>query len=115
MTQNRSPRYVLKLQIVYDDGNSFMSGPVSNMSDTGVFIETVMPLNAGTKVRLLPLVPEEDGMFEIDGVVTRRVDYDLDNHRERTPGMGIAFKDLSPEQKADLDRLLAKGSKLAAV
>jgi Tfp pilus assembly protein PilZ len=110
MTQKRSPRYVLKLQIVYDDGNSFMSGPVTDISDSGVFIETVMPLQAGTKVRLLPLVPEEDGMFELDGVVIRKVEYDLDNHRDRTPGMGIEFRIKDAEQRKDVERLLAKGT-----
>ena len=39
MAVNRKPRFQLKLQIVYDDGSSFMSGPVVDMSETGVFIE----------------------------------------------------------------------------
>lgn len=69
--QDRSPRYSLKLQVVYDDGNAFMSGPVVDISESGVFIETVMPLEPGTEVRLTPLLPEEAGLFEIPGTVVR--------------------------------------------
>jgi molecular chaperone DnaK len=111
MSIDRKPRYVLKLQIVYDDGKSFMSGPVADISETGVFIETVMPLDPQTTVRLMPLLPDEDGMFELEGMVVRKADYDLDNHFDRTPGMGIRFVNLTPEQTAAIDKLLSRGKK----
>lgn len=107
----RSPRYRLKLQIVYDDGNAFMSGPVVDISDTGVFIETVMPLDPGTPVRLTPLLPEEAGLFEVLGVVVRKHEYDLDNHFDRTPGMGVKFTDVSDDARAQLAALIARGKK----
>ena len=113
MTIERKPRFQLKLQIVYDDGQSFMSGPVADMSETGVFIETVMPLEPQTRVRLMPLLPDEDGMFEIEGLVVRKADYDLDNHFDRTPGMGIKFIDVTPDQGAALQKLLARGKQKA--
>ena len=109
--QERSPRYSLKLQIVYDDGNAFMSGPVVDISETGVFIETVMPLEPGTEVRLTPLLPEEAGLFEVLGVVVRKYEYDLDNHFDRIPGMGVRFKDVSDEARAQLNILIEKGRK----
>lgn len=112
MSVERKPRFQLKLQIVYDDGQSFMSGPVADMSETGVFIETVMPLEPQTRVRLMPLMPDEDGMFELEGIVARKADYDLDNHFDRTPGMGIRFVDVTPEQSAALAKLLARGRKV---
>lgn len=108
MTVDRKPRFPLKLQIVYDDGQSFMSGSVADMSETGVFIETVMPLEPQTRVRLMPLLPDEDGMFEFEGVVVRKADYDLDNHFDRTPGMGIQFADLTADQSAAITKLLAR-------
>lgn len=109
--QERSPRYSLKLQIVYDDGNAFMSGPVVDISDTGVFIETVMPLEPGTEVRLTPLLPEEAGLFEILGVVVRKHEYDLDNHFDRTPGMGVRFRGVTEDAKTQLHLLIEKGRK----
>jgi len=111
MTIERKPRFSLKLQIVYDDGQSFMSGAVADMSETGVFIETVMPLEPQTRVRLMPLLPDEDGMFEIEGLVVRKADYDLDNHFDRTPGMGIQFVEVAADQKEAITKLLARGRK----
>ena len=108
MTTDRKPRYALQLQIVYDDGKSFMSGPVADMSESGVFIETVMPLDPGTAVTLQPLLPDDEGIPELPGVVVRKADYDLDNHFDRTPGMGIRFGALDDEQRAAVARLLAQ-------
>ena len=107
--QERSPRYSLKLQIVYDDGNAFMSGAVVDISETGVFIETVMPLEPGTEVRLTPLLPEEAGLFELVGVVVRKNEYDLDNHFDRTPGMGVRFNGVSVESMGQLKKLFERG------
>jgi hypothetical protein len=109
--QERSPRYSLKLQIVYDDGSAFMSGAVVDISETGVFLETVMPLEPGSEVRLTPLLPEDAGLFEIRGTVVRKNEYDLDNHFDRTPGMGINFQDITPDARAMLKRLFARGKR----
>lgn len=109
--QDRSPRFQVKLQIVYDDGNAFMSGPVVDISETGVFIETVMPLEPGTPVRLTPLLPEESGLFEIHGQVVRKNDYDLDNFFDRTPGMGIRFTQITDDARASLKRLFEAARK----
>ena len=109
MPVDRKPRFSLKLQIVYDDGNSFMSGPVVDMSETGVFIETVMPLAPDTRVRMMPLIDDEQSMIELEGVVARKADYDLDNHFDRTPGMGVRFVDLNDEQRAFLADVLKRG------
>lgn len=108
MTTDRKPRYALQLQIVYDDGKSFMSGPVADMSESGVFIETVMPLPPGTAVTLQPLLPDDEAIPELPGTVVRTADYDLDNHFDRTPGMGIRFGTLDDEQRAAVTRLLTQ-------
>ena len=108
MTTERKPRFQLKLQIVFDDGESFMSGPVADMSETGVFIETVMPLKPGTRVRLTPLSQNEEGATELEGEVVRKAEYDLDNHFDRTPGMGIRFVDVTDEQHAVIAHLLSR-------
>jgi len=110
MSVDRKPRFSLKLQIVYDDGASFMSGPVLDMSETGVFIETVMPLEPGTAVRLMPLVKDDDSsVLELEGEVVRKADYDLDNHFDRTPGMGIRFVDMNDEQRSAIASILERG------
>ena len=114
MSVARKPRFTLKLQIVYDDGQSFMSGPVLDLSETGVFIETVMPLPPGTIVRLMPLVPEDDvAILELDGEVVRKADYDLDNHFDRTPGMGVRFLHVGDLEAKAIAALMARGRKKA--
>jgi uncharacterized protein (TIGR02266 family) len=109
MTVERKPRFQLKLQFVFDDGTSFMSGPVVDISETGVFIETVMPLPPDTRVRLMPLLNDEALMVEFEGIVARKADYDLDNHFDRIPGMGVRFVDLNDEQKEAIADMLALG------
>jgi c-di-GMP-binding flagellar brake protein YcgR len=105
-TADRKKRYNVTFEIVFDDGEGFMSGPVIDISETGCFIETVMPLEAGKLVRLTPLLPGETGLFEIEGEVVRKHEYDLDNHFDRTPGMGIRFVELSPGHREQLKLLL---------
>ena len=103
-TTNRQKRYPFRFEVVYDDGEGFMSGPVVDISGTGCFIETVMPLKPGTKVRMTPLLPEQSGIFEFTGEVVRANEYDLDNHFDRVPGMGVKFVD--PDQNL-IEQLMA--------
>jgi uncharacterized protein (TIGR02266 family) len=104
MTTERKPRFsTVQFDVVYDDGEGFMSAKVLDLSESGVFLETVMPLSPGTRVRMTPLLPEETGLFELDGEVVRKEDYDDGRMMERPAGMGIRFLDVSAQQ---LDRLL---------
>jgi len=106
-TIERKKRVPVSFEIVFDDGDGFMTGPVIDMSETGCFIETVMPLEAGKRVRLTPLLTGESGIFELEGEVVRKQDYDLDHHFDRTPGMGIRFVDPDGGQLEHVRRLLA--------
>ena len=110
MSVERKKRYQLNMDVVYDDGEGFMCGPCIDVSESGIFIETVMPLTPATKVRVIPLLPEKAGMFEFEGEVVRQNDYDLDNHFDRTPGMGIRFIDPDPEQVTVLRKYLEEQS-----
>ena len=101
----RKTRYTLSLQVAYDDGENYMSGPVIDISETGLFIETVMPLEPGRKVRITPLVDEQAGIFEFEGEVVRANDYNLDDHFDRVPGMGVRFIEPDGEQIAQLKQL----------
>lgn len=108
MSVERKKRYQMSLEIVYDDGEGFMSAPVVDISESGCFVETVMPLDPGTRVRLTPLLPTDAGVHELDGEVVRKNEYDLDNHFDRVPGMGIRFVDADAEQIEKLRALLEK-------
>ena len=108
--EERKTRYAVDFEVVFDDGEGFMSGPLVDISETGCFIETVMPVEPGKKVRITPLVPGESGIFEFEGEVVRKNEYDLDNHFDRIAGMGVRFIDADSEQLAKLRELLEKSA-----
>ena len=111
MSQERKTRYAVDFEVVFDDGEGFMSGPLVDISESGCFIETVMPPEPGKRVRITPLVPGDVGIFEFEGEVVRKNDYDLDEHFDRVAGIGVRFIDADPDQVAKLREYLAsKGS-----
>ncbi len=107
--EQRKKRYPFRFEVVYDDGEGFMSGPVLDISETGCFIETVMPLTAGKKVRVTPLLEGEAGAYELEGEVVRAQEYDQDNHFDRVPGMGIKFTGANPAFIAELQKIFEAG------
>ena len=98
----RAPRYrVGGLSMVYDTGAEFWSGPVTDVSESGLFIETRHELPIGTRVSLLPDIDfdKEDALpFEVRAVVVRMNEYDLDRHFDRTPGLAFRLVNLTPSQ-----------------
>ena len=106
----RSPRFSVRFQVVFDDGQSFMSGPVISLSESGMFIETVMPPQPGTPVRITPLLPEHAGLFELEGVVVRKEEYDGDNiDGAKQGGFGVRFSHISSDAKKQLHTLFEGG------
>jgi uncharacterized protein (TIGR02266 family) len=106
-TSERAERYSLRFPVAYDDGEGLMTGYVVDLSESGLFIETVMPLEAGRTVRITPLLPETAGIFELEVAVVRAFEYDPDVLMKRPPGMGVRFTSLSDEEKANLRQLFA--------
>src|SRR5215813_1303947 len=93
----QSERHRVRFKLVYDDGNSFNAGSVSNVSETGLFLETALPLPVGTVVRLMPLNDAGDRIFEVDARVMRTVPYDPTSIEPA--GMGLQFLELTSEQR----------------
>jgi len=106
--EDRSTRYEMNFEVVFDDGETFMAGPVVNVSETGLYIETTMPPKAGTMVRITPLLPESAGLFEFEAEVVRKNELDLDEHFDRIPGMGVRFVNMTDDEKDHLKALLEK-------
>lgn len=55
----RAPRYEVRLEVVCDTGSGVFSGPVIDMSESGVFMRTDQVLRVGTTVTLTPNVGDE--------------------------------------------------------
>jgi hypothetical protein len=106
--QNRAKRYrVGRMHVIYDTGESFWSGPVVDVSESGIFVETHHTLPVGTRVTLLPDVPEDEQLpFEIQAQVVRVNEFDPDDHFDRTPGMAFLLVGMSAEQIAKVRQFL---------
>lgn len=107
MSKERAIRYPLRFPVAYDDGEGFMTGYVVDVSESGLFIETVMPLAEGTRVRITPLLPEKAGLFELEAEVVRAKEYDPEVLMELPPGMGVRFLSLGEEERKNLAQLFA--------
>lgn len=110
--RRQSDRHRIRFKLVYDDGNSFNAGTVGDVSTSGLFLETALPLDVGTIVRITPLDSVDDELFEVTARVVRVVSH-RDGTHER-PGMGLEFMDLTPTATTAVVRLIEKLEKRAA-
>lgn len=94
----RSERLTINKEFASFD--EFLEAYVTNVSSGGVFIRTKRPLPVGTSVDLHFTVIA-DGLELIEGVG------EVVRVEDNPAGMGVAFRELSPESRALLDRLLA--------
>ncbi len=84
----------------FESFEDFVGQYVANVSKTGVFIKTRHPLPIGTEVDLrVTVVTDTVGVLEGTATVVR-----LDTE---PPGMGVEFKELTPESRALIDQLVA--------
>ena len=107
-----APRYkVVRLNIIYDTGESFWAGPVVDASETGLFVETVHALKPGSRVTVLPEVDGDEKAsemlpFELTAEVVRINEYDLDEKWDQTPGIAFLWVDMSDQQKSQVREFL---------
>ena len=94
MFSSRAPRFNVQFTAVYDDGTRYLTAPVTNLSDSGLFIETTAPVVAGTKVRIIPLLPPSRGLPEFDAEVVRIQDTKEELGKAKPAGMGLRFVEL---------------------
>lgn len=105
---NRSPRYPVTFRVLFDDGRGSMSGPVYDVSESGLFIETPMDIAPGTKVRIAPVLSDDTGLPPIHGVVVRRSPEDM--NRGRNPGIGVRFESVDETTLAALHKLFERAT-----
>ncbi len=86
----------------FESFDAFIQEYVTNISRTGVFIKSKVPLPIGTKVNLLFTVIMDD-METIEGVG------EVVRVEENPSGMGVVFREISAYSKALIDRLLTQG------
>jgi hypothetical protein len=108
MASERAQRYrVGGMNVVYDTGESFWSGPVLDVSESGLLVDTQHDLPVGTRVTLVPDVAEDEQLpFEIQAEVVRRQTYALGRVVDRRSGLAFRLVGLTPEQIAQVRSFL---------
>lgn len=95
-----STRHDVTLDAHYDSSSMDMSGPVTNLSRTGLFLRAQFLDDPGSIVAISLQLPSEAKPIAIAGRVVR-VDM-----REGASGMGIRFTDLSWRSRQRLARFI---------
>lgn len=103
--QRTQERRRVCFRLVYDDGRSFNTGLVQDISETGLFLETALPLRPGATVRLTPLLSRDEHLFEVEARVVRT---GFDPLTGEPAGMGLKFLHLSEVERLDLIKLIRK-------
>lgn len=110
--RRRHPRVKAKLHMVYEDGRTSLKTRVVDISLGGVFLEMDRPPEAGTEIRLTPVLPDRTGgtpSVQIKGRVVRVVEYDLENFRGSVGGIGVEFSDVSETEQSLLSSIFREG------
>lgn len=97
-------RYDTSIAVDYASGDTFLFAYLQNISEMGIFIRTNEPLSVGTELRLRFHVDEGDPLV-LDGEVTWINPY-KHTGENLNPGMGVRFKDLTPEGREQVVALV---------
>jgi PilZ domain len=100
MEQERrcAPRYpfIAHAELSDEERSIYLRARVSDLSLSGCYIDTIHPLPTGTQVVLY--VTDDSGSFQARGEVV----YSVPNL-----GSGVAFLDVDPALRADIERSLS--------
>lgn len=104
--RRHSPRVRMQAAIDFNSDDNFFNGFSSNISDGGLFVATVNLLPLGTEVDLHFTLPSGE-RIEAKGTVqwVREVN---DKLPDAFPGMGVQFKDLSPQAQHAINHFVAQ-------
>jgi hypothetical protein len=110
--RRKHPRVKAKLHMVYEDGRTSVKTRVVDISLGGVFLEMEKPPEAGTEIRLTPVLPdrtEDKPAPQLKGRVVRVVEYDLENFPVPRGGIGVEFSDVSDTEQSLLSGIFKEG------
>ena len=96
MERRSYERFATEIEVDYRSGDNFLFSYIQNISEMGIFIHSTAPMPVGTE---LELRFEHDGLpLQLSGVVTW-INPVRSNGDNINPGMGVAFRSLSPEDR----------------
>jgi len=108
--RRKHPRASIRMKVRFPDLSTLLEKYAKDISQGGIFIPTNDPKPVGTVMNLTLIHPDTGEEVEVQGEVVRVVtEKDVFENKEKklTPGMGIKFINLTPEQETALERFLA--------
>ncbi len=100
--RRRSERTDLVVRVDYQTVDDLFSEFARNINEGGIFVETDAPPEVGSSVDLQFKLPGKEDPFRLKGTVVRV----SDGEEGETPGMGIEFEDLGPDDRQCINDLV---------
>lgn len=105
-----APRKTLRTRVVFEDefGEDFLYFISSDISASGLFIETDLPLKAGTRVFLKFSLYMDDEPMHTAAEVMRQIitKRGPGRHKPITPGVGLKFLGLSQKDYKSIEKFI---------
>ncbi len=111
MNQRISPRKTIQTRVVFEDefGDDFLYFISTNISTSGIFVQTSLLLKAGTRVFLKFHLYDEDAPIHVAAEVARQMAKKRGPGRKKPviPGIGLKFMGLSQADYLRIEGFLA--------
>ena len=106
MTARHTYRFNANFRVIFEDEEGHMAADVVDASETGLFLETTMPLAAGKKLSMSIFGNPQIDFHDVAATVVRSDYYDpLNKVWVRPEGMAVQFDGLTDKQKMALGDL----------
>jgi uncharacterized protein (TIGR02266 family) len=99
-----APRYAVSMSVTLVGDHNFYMGLTENLSEGGLFVQTQTTLPIGTTIKVEFTLPTSSTTLTVVGEVrwvrspnAVRKEHDNFGSDDAKPGMGIQFKELTPE------------------
>ena len=103
--RRQADRVVVSWDVDCETDDTFLYASIKDISELGIFVYTTEPLEIGTQMNLRFDPPGGTEPFSLRGSV-QWVNPVRVLARNRNPGMGVTFVDITPEQREELVRII---------
>ncbi|MCP3981506.1 MAG: diguanylate cyclase [bacterium] len=91
----RRPRVPVEVPVFFDGADSLFVGYTRDLSPSGIFVQTAMPMDIGMRCALAFPLPGKGNKVHVIARVVRTVPSDHEGAEIRIPGMGVEFERFS--------------------
>jgi diguanylate cyclase (GGDEF)-like protein len=90
----RRPRVPLEVPVFFEGAESLLVGYTRDLSPSGIFVQTSVPIEIGMRCALAFSLPGRDSKVHVIGRVVRSVPPEMspESAETRVPGMGVEFE-----------------------